>query len=211
MNNRSRSTLAIFLIFLVIVVWYYNHHTKQIQWYQNQLEQKNKQIEQILKEKQQLEKESKEYLLRKKANLISGIEIPDKFTGNHIEKVFKECEKYKLPPRVIFRLIKSESNFNKNSLSSQGAKGYLQLMPGTYKAYANKLNIRKHNEYTNLEVGIFYFDTLYDYFGKRFNKKDQLKLAILSYNYGPGVVGNNKKRFLGKEFDTYKYLNFIAS
>ena len=157
-----------------------------------------------------ISKEFKDYQLRKKAINISGIDIPEKFKTKYIRKVFKECEKNNIPPRIAFRLIKKESNFNISSKSNKGASGLFQIMPNTYRAYSKKLNINKHDELANIEVGIFYLKTLYRAFHRE-DKEDRWRLAILSYNYGIGRVGNNKQRFLGKEFDNYKYLNFITS
>lgn len=157
-----------------------------------------------------ISKEFKDYQIRKKAMDISGIDIPEKFKTKYIRKVFTECEKNNIPPRLAFRLIKKESNFNIRSKSNKGASGLFQIMPNTYRAYSKKLNINKHDELANIEVGIFYLKTLYNSF-RREDKEDRWRLAILSYNYGIGRVGNNKQRFLGKEFDNYKYLNFITS
>lgn len=156
-------------------------------------------------------KDYKEYLLRKKASNLSGVDIPDKFKYSHIKKVFEVCEKNQLPPRLLFRLIKAESGFRKDALSSAGARGFFQIMPGTYRGYSNKLGIKNHNEFANIEVGAFYLKTLYKSFNKEKNIENRWRLTILSYNYGIGRVINNKRRFLGEEFDNYKYLNFILS
>ncbi len=158
-------------------------------------------------------KEYSELLLRKKATQLSGIEIPDKFNNKHIKKVFDECKRNNLPPRLVFRLIKAESNFRKNAVSSAGAQGFFQIMPATYRGYSKKLNINKHNEMSNIEVGTFYLKTLHDYFDRRkyLSKDEKWRLTILSYNYGIGRVINNRERFLGSEFDNYKYLNYILS
>jgi hypothetical protein len=153
----------------------------------------------------------KEYLLRKKASNLSGVDIPDKFKYSHIKKVFEVCEKNNLPPRLLFRLIKAESDFRKDAISSAGAKGFFQIMPGTYRGYSRKLGIKKHNEFANIEVGAFYLKTLYKSFNKEKNNENRWRLTILSYNYGIGRVINNKRRFLGREFDNYNYLNYILS
>ena len=202
----------------VLLVFFYTINTYTTL---NKTEEMNEQLQtelikikeeyRILKlEKQKQNKEFKEYTLRKKAIRLSGVEIPENFKYKHIKKVFEECEKNNIPPRIAFRMIKAESNFRVNAKSSKGASGYFQIMPNTYRAYSKKLNIQKHNELANIEVGIYYLRTLYGAFRKE-DKEDRWRLAILSYNYGIGRVGNNKQRFLGKSFDNYKYLNFITS
>jgi len=157
--------------------------------------------------------EYRDYRLRKMANNISGIEIPERFTPIYINRVFKECERYNLPPRLVFRLIRAESNFRKNAISSAGAQGFFQIMPGTYKGYSKKLKIKNHSEMSNISVGIFYLKTLHKHFARKkfLTKEEQWRLTILSYNYGIGKVTNNKERFLGNEFKNYKYVNYILS
>jgi soluble lytic murein transglycosylase-like protein len=158
-------------------------------------------------------KEYSSFLLRKRASDLSGIDIPDKFNNAQIKKVFDECAKNELPPRVVFRLIKAESGFRKNAVSSAGAKGFFQIMPATYRGYSKKLGIVKHNDMSNIEVGTFYLKTLHSYFDRRKNlsKSEKWRLTILSYNYGIGRVINNRDKFLGKGFDNYKYLTYILS
>lgn len=178
-----------------------------------ELSKKEEEIERLNQQKIKLENENKlleSFKLRKKAIDVSGLDIPEKFEDKHIKKVFEECKKNNIPPRIAFRLIKAESNFNKNSKSSVGAKGFLQIMPNTYQAYSKKIKIKNHDEMANIEVGIFYLKTLQNFFRKE-SGSDKWRLTLLSYNYGIGKVGSNKKHFLGENYKNYKYVNFILS
>lgn len=215
-NYLQPKNIVASICVLLVFIYTFNLHTTL-----NNTEDMNKQLEtELIKikqdyknlkiEKEKQAKEYKEYSLRKKAIRISGVEIPDKFKYKHIKKVFEECEKNNIPPRIAFRMIKAESNFRMTAKSSKGASGYFQIMPNTYRAYSKKLNIQNHNELANIEVGIYYLRTLYGAFRKE-DEDNRWRLAILSYNYGIGKVGNNKQKFLGKSFDNYKYLNFITS
>jgi soluble lytic murein transglycosylase-like protein len=176
------------------------------------LKQNNYLLHEIIKVRKQLDSLN-ELSIRDKANKLAGIIIPKTFSNDNINVVFSECKKYDIPPRIAFRLIQKESNFRKSAKSSAGAKGYMQIMPVTYRGYAKKLNITTHDDKSNLKVGLFYLKTLYGYFDRRdyLSNDEKWRLTVLSYNYGISRVGKNKERFLGPEFKNYKYVNFILS
>lgn len=146
--------------------------------------------------------------LQKHSEKISGITIPDSFPHKELLLIHSEAKKYNLDVGMILRLIKAESSFRAKARSHVGAQGYMQLMPGTFNAFANRLNLKKRNNTANIKVGIYYLNHLYSMF-KGYSKKERMRLTILAYNYGPGRVKRNIKRFLGPTFDKYSYLNKI--
>lgn len=80
---------------------------------------------------------------------------------------------------VIFfeEMILTESNYNDRALSSAGAIGLAQLMPGTAKL----LGVDPHNRMANLDGGARYLIA-------QINEFKTLSLAVAAYNAGPGAV-----------------------
>ncbi|MEO9778076.1 MAG: lytic transglycosylase domain-containing protein [Sedimentitalea sp.] len=80
---------------------------------------------------------------------------------------------------VIFfeEMILTESNYNDRALSSAGAIGLAQLMPGTAKL----LGVDPHNRMDNLDGGARYLIA-------QINEFKTLSLAVAAYNAGPGAV-----------------------
>lgn len=82
-----------------------------------------------------------------------------------------------IPVDVFLRLIKVESGWRPQIVSSAGAIGLTQLMPGT----ARGLGVDPFNPQQNLEGGARYLRGMINKFGS-------LKLALAAYNAGAGAV-----------------------
>lgn len=101
------------------------------------------------------------------------------------EYVYKYSEKYDVDSNWIFALIKTESNFKKDSVSGSGAIGLMQLMEKTAEEVAEKIgleNIDLKDPETNIEIGTKYFKDLLNYYNENYY------LAISAYNAGIGTV-----------------------
>ncbi|WP_068074157.1 lytic transglycosylase domain-containing protein [Novosphingobium lentum] len=89
---------------------------------------------------------------------------------------------------MVHAITRQESQFAQNALSHAGARGLMQLMPGTANEQANKLglsyssNALMDDPTFNIRVGSAYFQRLVDYFG------GSLPLAVAAYNAGAGNV-----------------------
>lgn len=65
------------------------------------------------------------------------------YPTTYSEYVEKNAQKYNIEKEWIYALIKAESNFNKNSISSSGAIGLMQLMENTAIEVSNQVRYRR--------------------------------------------------------------------
>ena len=97
-----------------------------------------------------------------------------------VEVMIREVSaRYQLDPALVRSVIETESNWNSKAVSSKGALGLMQLVPGT----ARDLGV--HNAFDpkqNLDAGVRYLHMLL----QRYN--GDLDKALAAYNAGPGAV-----------------------
>ncbi|MDQ6653223.1 MAG: lytic transglycosylase domain-containing protein, partial [Acidobacteriota bacterium] len=93
--------------------------------------------------------------------------------------------RYGVDPYLIFCVMEQESHFNSRARSRRGARGLMQLMPGT----SARLGVRKPSDPAqNVAGGARYLKQLIERFDGR------IDLVLASYNAGEGAV----KKFGGK-------------
>jgi soluble lytic murein transglycosylase len=89
---------------------------------------------------------------------------------------------------MVHAISRQESQFSQNAVSHAGARGLMQLMPGTAREQAGKIGLAYDasalmgDPSYNLRLGDAYFARMMDYFGGSY------PLAVAAYNAGPGNV-----------------------
>ncbi|WP_088066553.1 lytic transglycosylase domain-containing protein [Gottfriedia luciferensis] len=103
-----------------------------------------------------------------------------KKTNSNVDRIINEmANKYDVDPKLIRSIIKHESGFNPNAVSSVGAKGLMQIMPSNFESYGitNPFDPKQ-----NIEAGTRMIKAnLRKYNGN-------IELALAAYNAGSGNV-----------------------
>ncbi|MEM7364215.1 MAG: lytic transglycosylase domain-containing protein [Pseudomonadota bacterium] len=89
------------------------------------------------------------------------------------------AERHQVDETLIAAIIEVESSYDPNAVSSQGAGGLMQLMPGTARDYqvVDRFNVQQ-----NIDAGTRHLKMLME----RFN--GDVRLVIAAYNAGAGAV-----------------------
>ena len=109
--------------------------------------------------------------------------------------------RYGVDPYLIFCVMEQESHFNAGALSPKGARGLMQLMPGT----AARFGVRNSRDPAqNIMGGTRYLKELHQRFGGR------VDLVLASYNAGEGAVMKYGQR-VPPYRETRNYVRRISS
>jgi soluble lytic murein transglycosylase len=95
---------------------------------------------------------------------------------------------------MVHAIARQESEFDRTRVSHAGARGVMQLMPGTAREQAGKLGINylaadlTGAPHYNIQLGDAYFARMMSYYGGAY------PLAVGAYNAGPGRVNEWLRR-----------------
>lgn len=146
---------------------------------------------------------SQQYDLEESAPELT-IDYPDRFLIsdaiqlkiNKYESVVKKyAKRYGFDWRLIMALIRQESKFRENARSRVGARGLMQIMPGTAADLTNELDIQyiSQNPRENIAAGIYHLYKQYKKLNGIDNKDERLKMSLAAYNGGFGRVRDGRK------------------
>ncbi len=111
----------------------------------------------------------------------SGNRTASEYLAEYSGIVKNASDRFGVDIHFIKAIIKAESGFDQEAVSKKGAKGLMQLMPGT----ASDMEVLDpHDPEENIIGGTRYFSLLL----KRF--KNNKTLALAAYNAGPETVEN---------------------
>jgi soluble lytic murein transglycosylase-like protein len=124
-------------------------------------------------------------------------------SGNaSIDQLIKiNASRFQIDPYLVFLVIEQESHFRPRAVSPKGARGLMQLMPGTARRFGVT---RSFDPSDNIRGGTQYLKQLLTMFNGR------VDLALASYNAGEGRVlgyGNRVPPFR----ETRDYVKRISS
>ena len=109
------------------------------------------------------------------------------YRQDYSEYVEKYAKEYNIDPLLIYAIIKAESNFNNDAVSSKGAAGLMQHMDETAEEVATNESIEYvsndslHDPETNIRIGVEYFADLIAIFQNE-------AISLAAYNAGMGTV-----------------------
>jgi soluble lytic murein transglycosylase-like protein len=112
-------------------------------------------------------------------NTVPSIESGTAAPTEYDALITEAAAKYGIDPELIRGVIRTESGFQSNAVSSAGAKGLMQLMDATARGLGvtNSLDPQQ-----NIDGGSKYLS----YLLRKYNGNEQVALA--AYNAGPGRV-----------------------
>lgn len=124
---------------------------------------------------------------------------------------------YSVPSDIVYAVIKTESSFDQNAVSSKGAVGLMQITPDTFTWLMSKTGemLKEDALYSpqvNIKYGVYFLSYLYG----EFNSWD---IVYAAYNAGmarvkgwltdPGVSENGRLMYIPFE-ETEKYVALVG-
>jgi soluble lytic murein transglycosylase-like protein len=131
--------------------------------------------------------------------LESGVE--ENLSLQIAQSVVEESGKTNIPMQMYLAIMKTESTFRPNVVSSAHAKGIMQIQPGTWNAYVAKHNLPVTREQifepqANILVASVILKELYDnYIAFGYEEPDVWHYVLAAYCAGPASLKNGIKSY----------------
>ena len=104
-------------------------------------------------------------------------------SGGSSDAIVRVSQRYRIDPLLLHSIVARESNFRPGAVSSKGALGLMQVMPGTARSLGISDPSRLlHDPELSLATGASYLKTLQNRFG------NDVPAVLAAYNAGPGAV-----------------------
>ena len=131
-------------------------------------------------------------------NLLYG-----QFPLRYYECVERYAGDFDLDPLLVMAVIKVESDFDPQAISSVGAVGLMQLMPKTARWLSEDLDPTVPEQ--NIRLGVMYLGYLLEEFG------GDLEKALMAYNVGPNALinGQDGSKYLKKVEFVYRVYRLL--
>jgi soluble lytic murein transglycosylase-like protein len=143
------------------------------------------------------------YIKESKEDVEGGTPLPIRYSkdSNRFDHLISEFSgKYQIDFALIKAMIRAESGFNPYAVSRKGAKGLMQLMPGT----ALRMNVVDvYNPKQNIDGGVRYIKYLLSLFN------NDLRLSLAAYNAGENLV--SELRTIPPYRETVDYIRKVQS
>lgn len=128
-----------------------------------------------------------------KAEKIRKIAAETPMERSWAETLVEKAEKYEIDIHLLLGIIRVESVFEPQNVSSAGAVGIMQIMPGTARYLADKVEVNYSREmlfdpHYNIKLGTAYINYLYDLYDGDLDK------VLTAYNRGEGGLGSYIRR-----------------
>jgi soluble lytic murein transglycosylase-like protein len=102
----------------------------------------------------------------------------------YADLIARAADKHQVDAKLVHAVIRAESAYNATAISSAGAVGLMQLMPGTARRFGVA---DRRDPYQNIDGGTRYLKHLLRLFDS------DLSLAVAAYNAGENAVIKNRK------------------
>lgn len=109
------------------------------------------------------------------------------YPREYSEFVEHYAKQYNVPVNLIYAIMRTESSFKSDAVSSAGAIGLMQIMPSTFRWLSDDMLGEKlddamlYDAETNIRYGVYYLSRLRDRYG-------DWQTACAAYNAGNGTV-----------------------